>query len=109
MLFAATRGGIADLLVLLGAPVVLASRKLERVEAAAAEIAAAGGKASAVAVDVRNADLVRSVIGEVAAAQAGSISSSTMRRATSTRRPRRLPRTRWASTTTIVPKLAFAS
>ena len=60
--------GIADLLASLGAHVVLASRKLERVQAAAAEIEAAGGKASAVAVDVRNAELVRSVVGEVAAA-----------------------------------------
>jgi peroxisomal 2,4-dienoyl-CoA reductase len=60
--------GIADLLATLGAHVVLASRKLERVEAAAAEIVAAGGKASAVVVDVRNVDLVRTVVGEVAAA-----------------------------------------
>jgi len=60
--------GIADLLASLGAHVVLASRKLERVQAAAAEIAAAGGKASAVAVDVRNAELVRTAVGEVAAA-----------------------------------------
>ena len=60
--------GIADLLATLGAHVVLASRKLERVEAAAAEILAAGGKASAVAVDVRNGELVRTVIGQVAAA-----------------------------------------
>ena len=60
--------GIADLLASLGAHVVLASRKLERVQAAAAEIEAAGGRASAVAVDVRNAELVRTVIGEVAAA-----------------------------------------
>lgn len=61
--------GIADLLASLGAHVVLASRKLERVQAAAAEIVAAGGKASAIAVDVRNAELVRRVIGEVVAAQ----------------------------------------
>ena len=60
--------GIADLLASLGAHVVLASRKRERVEAAAAEIVAAGGKASAVAVDVRNAELVRTVVGQVAAA-----------------------------------------
>ncbi len=60
--------GIADVLASLGAHVVLASRKRERVEAAAAEIVAAGGKASAVAVDVRNAELVRTVVGEVAAA-----------------------------------------
>ena len=60
--------GIADLLASLGAHVVLASRKRERVEAAAAEIVAAGGRASAVAVDVRNAELVRTMVGEVAAA-----------------------------------------
>ena len=60
--------GIADLLATLGAHVVLASRKLERVEAAAGEIVAAGGKASAVSLDVRNVDLVRKVVGEVAAA-----------------------------------------
>ena len=60
--------GIADLLATLGAHVVLASRKLERVEAAAAEIVAGGGKASAVSLDVRNTDLVRKVVGEVAAA-----------------------------------------
>ena len=36
--------GIADLLAALGAHVVLASRKLERVEAAAAEIVGAGGR-----------------------------------------------------------------
>ena len=57
--------GIADLLAALGAHVVLASRKLERVEAAAAEIIAAGGKASAKAVDVRSADLVRTMVAEV--------------------------------------------
>ena len=59
--------GIADLLASLGAHVVLASRKLERVQAAAAEVEAAGGKASAVAVDVRNAELVRTVVAQVAA------------------------------------------
>ena len=57
--------GIADLLAALGAHVVLASRKLERVEAAAAEIIAAGGRASAHAVDVRNADLVRTLVADV--------------------------------------------
>ena len=57
--------GIADLLAALGAHVVLASRKLERVAAAAAEIIASGGKASAMAVDVRNADLVRTMVAEV--------------------------------------------
>ena len=58
--------GIADLLASLGAHVVLASRKLERVEAAAAEIVALGGKASARAVDVRDTNLVRTMVGEVA-------------------------------------------
>ena len=58
--------GIADLLAALGAHVVLASRKLERVEAAAAEIIAAGGRASAHAVDVRNAELVRKLVADVA-------------------------------------------
>ena len=57
--------GIADLLASLGAHVVLASRKLERVEAAAQEIIAAGGKASARAVDVRDTELVRSMVAEV--------------------------------------------
>ncbi len=57
--------GIADLLAALGAHVVLASRKLERVEAAAAEIRAAGGKATGVALDVRDHDLVQKTITEV--------------------------------------------
>ena len=57
--------GIADLFAGLGAHVVLASRKLERVEAAAAEIRAAGGAASAVALDVRDAERVQAVVGEV--------------------------------------------
>jgi 2,4-dienoyl-CoA reductase [(3E)-enoyl-CoA-producing], peroxisomal len=54
--------GIADTLAALGAHVVLASRKQERVDAAAAEIRAAGGKASGVALDVRDHDRVRQVI-----------------------------------------------
>ena len=57
--------GIADLLAHLGAHVVLASRKLERVEAAAAEIIAAGGKASAIAVDVRDAERVKQMVADV--------------------------------------------
>ena len=57
--------GIADLLAALGAHVVLASRKLERVEAAAAEITAAGGKASAIAVDVREQPRVQQMIADV--------------------------------------------
>ncbi|MEP6989675.1 MAG: SDR family oxidoreductase [bacterium] len=59
--------GIADLLAALGAHVVLASRKIERVEAAAAEIVAAGGQASAKAVDVRDSARVKALIAEVLA------------------------------------------
>ena len=57
--------GIADLLAALGCHVVLASRKLERVEAAAAEIVGAGGKASALAVDVRETERVRAMVAQV--------------------------------------------
>jgi peroxisomal 2,4-dienoyl-CoA reductase len=57
--------GIADLLASLGAHVVLASRKIERVEAAAAEIIGAGGKASAIAVDVRETARVKAMVEEV--------------------------------------------
>jgi peroxisomal 2,4-dienoyl-CoA reductase len=61
--------GIADTLASLGAHVVLASRKLERVEAAAAEIRAAGGRASAVAVDVREPERVAEMVATVQGAQ----------------------------------------
>jgi NAD(P)-dependent dehydrogenase (short-subunit alcohol dehydrogenase family) len=57
--------GIADVLASLGAHVVLASRKLERVEQAAAEIRAAGGRASGVAVDVREQERVQALIAGV--------------------------------------------
>jgi len=57
--------GIADLLASLGAHVVLASRKLERVELAAAEIRAAGGRASGVAVDVREPERVQQMMADV--------------------------------------------
>ena len=57
--------GIADLLASLGAHVVIASRKIERVEAAAAEIRAAGGKATGVTVDVREPELVQRVVAGV--------------------------------------------
>lgn len=57
--------GIADLLASLGAHVVLASRKLERVESAAAEICAAGGKASGIAVDVREPERVQQMVASV--------------------------------------------
>ena len=58
------RGG-ADLLASLGAHVVLASRKLERVEAAADEIRATGAKASGVALDVREPERVHDVVSQV--------------------------------------------
>lgn len=58
--------GIAEQLAALGAHVVLASRSVERVEAAAARIVATGGQASAVAMDVRDADRVREVVSGVA-------------------------------------------
>jgi peroxisomal 2,4-dienoyl-CoA reductase len=57
--------GIADTLASLGAHVVLASRKLERIEAASAEIRASGGKASAVAVDVREPERVQAAVADV--------------------------------------------
>jgi peroxisomal 2,4-dienoyl-CoA reductase len=58
--------GIADTLAALGAHVVLASRKQERVDAAAAEIRAAGGKASGVSVDVREQEHVKEVVSRIA-------------------------------------------
>ena len=57
--------GIADTLATLGAHVVLASRKQERVDSAAAEIRAAGGKASGVAVDVREPERVQQMVAAV--------------------------------------------
>ena len=57
--------GISDVLAKLGAHVVVASRKLERVEAAAAEIRAAGGKATGIAVDVRESARVREMVAQV--------------------------------------------
>ena len=58
--------GIADTLAALGAHVVLASRKQERVDAAAAEIRAAGGKASGIAVDVREQERVQQMVAATA-------------------------------------------
>jgi peroxisomal 2,4-dienoyl-CoA reductase len=57
--------GIADTLAALGAHVVLASRKQERVDAAADEIRAAGGRASGVSVDVRDPERVQQMVAEV--------------------------------------------
>lgn len=61
--------GIADGLASVGAHVVLASRKQERVDAAAEEIRAAGGKASAVALDVRDPERVQAAMRAVAERQ----------------------------------------
>ena len=57
--------GIADILAALGAHVVLASRKQERVDAAASEIRAGGGKASGIALDVREQERVKDVVARV--------------------------------------------
>ncbi|HTK47431.1 MAG TPA: SDR family oxidoreductase [Gemmatimonadaceae bacterium] len=57
--------GVADLLASLGAHVVLASRKLERVEGAAAELRATGAKATGVALDVREPERVHDVVAQV--------------------------------------------
>ena len=58
--------GIAGELASLGAHVVLASRSEERLQAAVAGIRERGGAASAIAMDVRDAERVRAVVGEIA-------------------------------------------
>ena len=58
--------GIADGLASLGAHVVLASRKQERVDQAAEAIRATGGKATGVALDVRDPERVQAVVRELA-------------------------------------------
>ncbi len=60
--------GIAELLAELGMQVILASRKPERLEQAVGRITAAGGQASASAVDVRDVERVRAMVEEVRAA-----------------------------------------
>lgn len=57
--------GIAELLAGLGAHVVIASRKPEHLEPAAERLRQAGGSASVAAVDVRDADQVKRMVGEV--------------------------------------------
>lgn len=57
--------GIASTLASLGAHVVLASRKERPLEHACAEIAASGGSASYHALDVRDIDAVKRVVGEI--------------------------------------------
>lgn len=58
--------GIAELLASLGAHTVLASRSGEALEAAAARLRDAGGKASVAVLDVRDAESVRAVVSRVA-------------------------------------------
>ena len=58
--------GVAELLASLGMHVVLASRKAERLDAAAARIRAGGGRASTATLDVRDAERVKSIMGQVA-------------------------------------------
>ena len=57
--------GIAELLGSLGAHVVIASRKQEHLDAAAASLEKLGAKASVVTVDVRDADRVKSMVEQV--------------------------------------------
>jgi len=57
--------GIAEVLGSLGAHTVLASRKLENLHPAVERLRAAGGKASAVQVDVRDAERVKAMVAEV--------------------------------------------
>jgi peroxisomal 2,4-dienoyl-CoA reductase len=57
--------GIAELLAELGAHVVVASRKKENVEPAAERLRAAGHRASARRVDVRDPDIVRTLVADV--------------------------------------------
>ena len=57
--------GISELLASLGMHVVLASRRADHVESAAEKIRSAGGRASAVTLDVRDAERVRAALAEV--------------------------------------------
>ena len=57
--------GIAELLADLGAHVVIAGRKAERLESAAEKIRANGGTVSTVPVDVRDVDRVRAMVAQV--------------------------------------------
>lgn len=57
--------GISSTLAQLGMHVVMASRKPDRLEAAVAQITAAGGKASAIQVDVRDQERVQAMAKDV--------------------------------------------
>ncbi|MCC6242777.1 MAG: SDR family oxidoreductase [Gemmatimonadaceae bacterium] len=58
--------GISQLLAALGAHVVIASRKPDHLEKALSDIAATGGKASIVQLDVRDQERVKAVVDQVA-------------------------------------------
>ena len=58
--------GIAELVSGLGAHVVLASRKRDRLDPAVEKLTAAGGSASAETLDVRDPEAVQAVVGRVA-------------------------------------------
>jgi peroxisomal 2,4-dienoyl-CoA reductase len=60
--------GVAELLAELGAHVVLASRKTEHLDRAVADIAARGGAASAVQLDVRDPERVKAAVDGIAQA-----------------------------------------
>jgi 2,4-dienoyl-CoA reductase [(3E)-enoyl-CoA-producing], peroxisomal len=59
--------GVAEVLSTLGAHTVLASRKRENLESAVERLTAAGGSASAEALDVRDADAVKATMQKIAA------------------------------------------
>jgi len=58
--------GVAELLASLGMHVVLASRKPEHIEPAAERIRSGGGRASTATLDVRDAERVKAIMGQVA-------------------------------------------
>ncbi len=59
--------GISQLLAALGAHVVIASRKPDRLEKAVADIATAGGSASAMPLDVRDPERVTATVNDIVA------------------------------------------
>lgn len=59
--------GISQLLAALGAHVVIASRKPDRLETALADIAAAGGSVSAMPLDVRDPERVTATVNDIVA------------------------------------------
>ena len=93
---------IAHELAALGARVALVGRKLDKLEAVAREIAAAGGAAIFHSCDIREEERVRETVAAVVAQFGASIASSTTPAGSSPRRSNRSrPRagTRWCATT----------